>query len=270
MANIAFYHTNLLTTATLKNGTSGAPPLNQDNDMPMSNLLLHDRNSVYKTNGDGTVVDIDFDLGTSIAVTDVFMLAYRHNGDDPGVGDPIGCDVYYSAGSSYPPTWTLLISTNNAGLNDRRFSTSGATGRFWRFSVPQPTAPQAPQFKFWLGSASGKITMTHDWGHESAQDIARLKLDTRTSSGLFYTYDVGELNASEVRGADLILSGASQAEWDALRSLASLGSRVITSEPSSALIWETTLNDGLISARKRFGWGGTGTYDIELRLEQHP
>lgn len=266
MANIILYKANALAAAgvILKNGTGGgAPALSQNADWPMSNLLLQDRYSVWRSVGDGVApVSIDFDLGSSQTIVDLLITNRRFYGL---MASDTALEVYYD--NVYPPTTWLDDTTFNAQLNDSRFVIGAASGRYWRFDIyPPPGVGQALSCKLWIGRSADKVTLTHDWSLETRFANQRLRDELRTPSGLLYSFEPAISIASNVREASLVLRTASQSDWDTLRdTLSGLDSRFLISD-STGLVWETSLPGGKIAATRRFN----GLYEIELELEQHP
>lgn len=265
MANIVIYKANALCSAgvTLKNGTGGgAPAINEHPDWPMRNLLLQDRYSAWRSNGDTAAAEIDFDLGSAQTITDLLLTNMRFYG--AGSFGP-QLDVFYD--NSYPPTTWLDDTTFDAPLNDNRFIIGAVSARYWRFVVQVPAIPgQAVSMKLWIGRSTDKVTITHDWSWSSRFANRRLREEQRSPSGLLYTFEPAISLASNVREAELVLETASAAEWDTLRdTLSGVDSRFLILD-SLGLLWETSLPGGRIAARRRFN----GLYEITLALEQHP
>lgn len=271
MANIVIYKANAIAApgVILKNGTGGgAPALNQHPDWPMRNLLLQDRYSYWRDVGDGNEpILIDFDLGSSQTISALAATIFRHygtaNNDKPGSA----FSVLY--GASYPPTNYLDESDfdfYNIVNNDNVYAATPTAARYWRFEVmPNVNNGESISCKFWLIKTSDILTITHDWDKTSSIANRRLREELRTPSGLLYTFAPALLVASDVTEADFLLPTATQTEWDTFRGLADLQSRFLISDPNGK-IWETSLNEGKISAQRTF----YGAYDLALRLEQHP
>src|SRR5689334_12145156 len=70
---------NLVDTATLKNGTGGAPALDQTSPYTMSKVITPDRYTIWKTGSPpgGSPINLDLDLGSDKTVTAVGIFGYR-------------------------------------------------------------------------------------------------------------------------------------------------------------------------------------------------
>lgn len=263
MANIIFFKKNLLTAPTtlLLNGTGGGtPPLDQDPDWPMANLLLDDRYSFWKSSGDGSgLVTIDFDIGSSKLIGRVLGTMLRGYG---GAIPSFSVDVYVD--TVYPPT--NLVDSPVWSLNNNQ-TLIGTTGRYLRFDVYVPAVVgQSLSLNLWaINDAESRMQFTHDVGLDSSLGQRWLREELRTPSGLLYLFEPAQEIGSAVREIQLVWNGATKTEWDQMKTLADLQSRFIYSDPNG-IIQETTLADGRIEAVRRYN----DAYDLDITLIEHP
>lgn len=189
MANIKFYHSNLIsTTSTLKNGTGGgAPALEEDADFPMSNLKVPDSQSLWKTSGtpaDPLYVDFVFNLFASQTIR-----AIGWTNADPANFPALGqVQVFYSIGNSYPPTWTLLADIS-----------SGLAKKLHIVEVNQAVRQLRYQFNgvpaFYVGkllACTGYIDMGKQSARGSFEEEIKNRVRARTIGGQLSLNKQGE------------------------------------------------------------------------------
>jgi hypothetical protein len=187
--------TNLIATATLKNGTGGgAPALDQSTGYPTSNLKTSDRYTLWKT-GDppsGSPVQVDFDLGSNKTVTSVGVLGYRGP-----FGTAVTSVAIYSAASAsgYPPgAWTLQATINvNALFDTRDFGAiiASVSHRYWRFEFTHGGTAWSIG-KLWVGNATD-LGAIHSPGGLYAP--FRNRLETPLPNGAVVLSDLGDPGA---------------------------------------------------------------------------
>lgn len=133
MSNIALYYDNALEQANwvLKNPQTGNVLLDQDAAFPMSNLKIPDRYTLWKASSAPPVtLDIDFSSTLSASIK-----AVGYCNLDQSLA-PADITLFYSTGSTYPPTWTSFGSI--LGGLDNVIPTTLNLVRQLRFEISGP------------------------------------------------------------------------------------------------------------------------------------
>lgn len=168
MSTLRFYRTNLLTQsfAVLKNGTGGgAPALEEHADFPMTNLLVGDRYSYWKSAGTAGF-DVDFDLGSTKAIKALGVTAL----------DPLqtvgAVEIFTAGGSTYPPTWTSQGTISPLSSVDS-FIAANLIHRFVRFEFTSLSA--AIRAKLWAAQSVSDVGHGGSPGFTEERRKARIR-----------------------------------------------------------------------------------------------
>lgn len=185
MSNSRFLLTNLVETATLKNGTGGGAPAREETSpYVMERVQYGDRYCVWSTSAaPGSPVQVDFDMGSAKTVGAWAMLGCRS-----ASGDPFYPDIYYA--SVYPGgPWTLKDSGSFSTARDQgaQFS-STQSARYWRFSIVN-TGVQFSIGRLWLGAVTD-LGVWHSPGATSSP--FRNRIEQGQANGTFVLNDLGD------------------------------------------------------------------------------
>ena len=268
MANIVIAKANALTNglATVKNGSTGAPSLLQHSDWPMTNLTLPDRYSFWRSPGDDVAqtFDIDFDLGSSQALSYAAITGMRYYGGPTAVDS----EVFYATGSTYPPGGWTDSGVAVTSYESDNYAALSITARYLRFEMATPGTPNAFSLKFWAIKTADLLTLAHDWSLETVFSTRRLVRVQEAMGGARHENEMGLTEIDGVmHGGKLVLSGASEAEWISVRdALSAVVGRFLVIDLTNGRCYETALTRGAIRADRRF----TGSWALSLDLEGSP
>jgi hypothetical protein len=262
MANTKLGLTNLIASATLKNGSGGAPALDQTSPYIMANLKTSDRHTLWQTGNPpgGSPVAVDFDLGSNKAVTAVGVLGFR------GANFASVTSVAISSAASaagYPPAgWTLQATINVSALapeDQRDFGAviGSVSHRYWRFEFIHSGTPWTAG-KFWVGNPTD-LGAIHSPGGIYAP--FRNRLETPQPGGAIVLNDVGD------PGADFTLpwEAIPQSLRDTLLALKYQSGSFLLIDPDG-LFFEVYVRGGKVTTARRF----TTTFDANLELARMP
>lgn len=133
-----FYVTNYAHTATLKNGTTGAPARDEDPDWIMEQALNASRGTPWLTSdAPADPMEYDADLGATRSVHGLGLLGFI--GAASGISFPANLFLQYATGSTYPPaSWTYYpipsLSLVGQPRNVAAFALGPVSMRFIRFT----------------------------------------------------------------------------------------------------------------------------------------
>jgi len=189
----------VVSNATLINGNvayTNAPPINQDAQFPMTNLLTSDRYLPWVTAvgpGPGGVdVVVDLDAGANVTPQFVGFFALRQS----GVAS-MGFDVQYQTGATYNGngTWVSARSgTISSGSRDVGYIVTGAqAARYWRFRLNVLQGIQWSIGNIFLSAAAVDLGIFYSPGME--ETIIHPTIGYRTTSGHFSVSSVGDTRA---------------------------------------------------------------------------
>jgi len=183
--NLLIGLTNLLAGATLKNGTGGgAPARNEASPYVMENAQGTDRSSAWATSAAPDVPQyIDFDLGSSKAITVFAILGFRAS----TISAVTAMSAYTSGGAVYPPVgWTFRGGLNVA--RDTALIIGSVSQRYVRFQFDLPLAAFSVG-RLWVGSPTD-IGVYHDT--DGVYGVSRNRMETQLPGGAFVLTDLGD------------------------------------------------------------------------------
>lgn len=167
MSNSRFSLTNLLASATCKNGSGGsAPALDETTGYETSRAQNSDRYSLWKTSGGGGTYNVDFDLGSAQSVRVGALLGLSCL---TAVG---GTLTLQYANSYYPGAWTTAgTATWAAGDRDVGvvLNSAAVSDRYWRFNIVAASAVNITLGRLFLGTwANYELIGMHSPGGTSS------------------------------------------------------------------------------------------------------
>ena len=252
--------TNLLATATLKNGTGGgAPALDETSPYTMAKTQTSDRSSVWKTADppSASPLNVDFDLGSNKTVTAAAILGYRTS-----AGLAASSLKIYSAPSSagyVPAAWTLqgTISSISGNPRDAGVVFSSVSQRYWRFEFTHAGNAWSAG-RLWLGNPTD-LGLIHTPGGVDRPFANRL--ETPQPNGAIV------INALGDPGRDFSLPFASQDSSlrDTLQNLHTQTGSIIYVD-SEARFFECIVKGGAVPASRPWNT----LYDLQLELTRLP
>jgi hypothetical protein len=251
--------TNLLATATLKNGTGGGAPAREETSpYVMENLKGSDRSTVWQTSlAPPSPTQIDFDLGSNKTVTAVGMLGYR---EATGVVNTM-LKVYSAASASgyVPGVWTLQATIVNIGDSTRDVGAiiASVSHRYWRFEFPLPTG-QFSVGRFWIGNPTD-LGLYHSPGALFSRYQNRL--ETPQPNGSIVIAPLGD------PGMDIVLpfNYATSALKTTLAALVDQPGSFLLIDPD-ANFYEVILKQGRVPVTRNFN----SAYSITLEMQRLP
>lgn len=202
--------------ATIKNGSGGAPAVNEDANRPLANIKIASRYRFWRTaSAPPSSLQVDLDFGASITIKTVgvaMVRAYR------GLGGFSEVKVYSGPTGAYPPTWTLrsTIAIVPATDNDKFADlASNITARYWRFEFNGVVG----QFsvKPWLVKSSDVVTLT-EGGAGAIENPRRVREKERATflGGKIFN-DLGIGVGERLREFRIEMPILTQAQLDAIR-----------------------------------------------------
>jgi len=258
MANIKFFHTNVLSVAsTLKNGTGGgAPALDEDADFPMSNLTIADRYLLWKTSAaPADPLQIDFSINS--ATIKAFGLA---NYDASWVGQQV--DFYYST-SAYPPGgWTLGASiTPDSTRNNMLTEVNIASVRSIRVELNLHALASSKLAKFLA------FTGVLDIGKQSAPGSSEEYIQQTTREETFGGLPILTRTGPDKRRFRLLWPTASATIKSGMDTLLRLGTSFFLMTHESVPYEVCFANGRLVKPRI---WDPPALYDLDVLLDELP
>lgn len=163
---------------TIKNGSGGAPAVEEDPRFPMANSRIASRFRFWRTSASPpSQVRLDFDFTGSLSTVSAGVTRIARYRGGSGFGE---LKVYSGPSGSYPPTWTLraTIAVSPTSDPDLFADYSSASGRYWRFEFNSVVG----QFscKPWLVSSTDRVTLTQG-GAGAAEVVRRVREKERES-----------------------------------------------------------------------------------------
>lgn len=263
------------------------PPLVEDPNYPMSNLLKYDRNIPWVHPGGGGQVDVEFDLGSNQSVSVLGLLAMM-----PAPGGLLpsgGCTFMYKAGNSTSPLFgydvnaftDLFTSGGHLSLsgnprervNHETFGTVSA--RYWRARFKAPITSSFSIGSIVVGSAPIDIGTPTYFGQDSLyspgsmQETLRARVVSRTLGGVAIQTDIG-LPRRRFRYR---YEAVNRATRDILRSVAIFFARIndqLLLTPENEAYTIMFPDDGF---QEEHIWGSTAAdalYNVEIVMESQP
>ena len=251
---------NLLDTATLKNGTGGgAPALDETSPYTMSNLIVADRYTIWKTANPpgGSPINVDFDLGSNKTVTAVGILGYR----PAGTLAATSLKVYSAASAAgyVPAGWTLQATMNGISGNPRDLGAviPSVSQRYWRFEFTHIGTAWSGG-RFYIGNPTD-LGAIGDPG--SSYTPFRNRLETPMPGGAVVLTDLGDPGATWVIPWSVIESSLRTT----LLSLQALSSSFVLIDADENF-FEVYLKGGRLPT----SWRTASVYDASMELERLP
>ena len=257
MANTRFGIVNRASNGVIKNGSGGgAPALDETTGFPMSNLLIPDRYTPWKSLSPPATspLQIDVDLLSSQAVEVAALLGFRPT---PG---PAGAVTVYSA-SAYPggpwtPRGTTPSLTGGAGNYQTNFASFSA--RYWRFEIASIVG-QIRVGQLWLGQL---VDLGILYAPGSSRHLRRLRTTYRTATGLPVIVDDG-LNYREF---SLSFPARTKAQRQQIESVASAPGSILYLDHDD-LAYQVFAPNGVDSVHV---WNASEVNDLTLQLIEMP
>lgn len=139
MASLRFAQTNLIQTATLKNGTGGAPADDEVSPWTMENAQTKARSVLWQQSSGVGTVNVDFLLASAVPVT-LFGL-HGHRGIPQTAAGIASCEVFTQTGAYAPAgTWTSRGTiTMGAGVRDGSLIIASVTPASVRYALTVTT-----------------------------------------------------------------------------------------------------------------------------------
>lgn len=253
--------TNLLATATLKNGTGGgAPALDETSPYTMAKAQNSDRYSIWTSaSSPASPLYVDFDLGSNKTVTAAAMLGLREL-SFPAVSTLKIYSLPASGGYLPAGVWTLQATINVSSFTERRdFGAvfASASQRYWRFEFTT-SGVQFSVGRLWLGNPTD-LGLIHTPGGLDRPFANRL--ETPQPNGAIVTNSLGD------PGRDFVLPFASQESTlrDTLQAL-HLQTGSIVYVDSEARFFECLVKGGAVPAQRQWNT----IYDMQLEMTRLP
>lgn len=197
MASLRFSLTNLIETATLKNGTGGAPARDEESPWLMDYAQNRDRGMVWQQSSGGGFVDVDFDLTGGATNKSVGVLAMLGHRGIPGSAiGVVSCTPQYSTNANgYPPTaassWTSFPSGGlslGAGVRDDAAVVTPVSCRYVRFALTVATTFTLG--RFFAGTVETDLAVVSSPGYTRKRIIQRL--ENRMADGTPFLTQFGD------------------------------------------------------------------------------
>jgi len=186
VANSRFLLTNLVETATLKNGTGGGAPA-RDETTPyiMENAKDSDRYHVWTSaTTPASPLNVEFDMGSAVSIEAGALLGARSQ----DATQTLQLAVY--SATAYPGgPWTLRGITSASTKRDMATTFNAVSARYWRMQITPSVPSKFSIGRLWLGAIMD-LALKHSPGAKSSP--FRNRIEQAQATGPLVLNDLGD------------------------------------------------------------------------------